>query len=110
MFHNEQAALKIWAEQGPISALLVNDLLIDGSTFAGIEIKGSYPITSAVFEHIQIKNAGTNGMVLSANLAGGASFSFVVISDSAKEALLNYSPKLNFKLIFGVGNDGWQFP
>ncbi|HLO29569.1 MAG TPA: glycosyl hydrolase family 28-related protein [Anaerolineales bacterium] len=107
MFHDEHGALKIWADRGEIKGLLVSDLLIEGATFSGIQLVGSYPITNTTFDHIQVSAAGTNGIALSSNLSGDVTFSFVTVSASGKEALLNYSPKLKFKLNLGAGNQGW---
>ena len=107
MFRGEHGALKIWADQGEISGLVVSDLLIEGSTFAGIELRGSQPITNATFERIEIRQSGSVGIYLASNLAGEVSFSYVNVIDSIKEALLNYAPKLHFKLNLGQGNSGW---
>lgn len=43
-------------------------------------------------------------------LLGDASFSHISVSNSAKSNFLNYSPRLNFTINFGVVNVGWQFP
>jgi hypothetical protein len=108
MFHLEHGALKLWANQGEIKGLMVKDILIDNPTFAGIELQGSYPITSAAFENITVQYAGTSGIYLSSNLQGDATFSFVNVKDSRKEPLTNYAPKLRFQLTLGDGNRGWQ--
>jgi hypothetical protein len=110
MFNLNHGAFKVWANQGEIKGLIVNDLLLDSPTFAGIELQGSYPITSARFENIEVQGAGTSGIHLSSNLRGDVSFSFVTITASGKEALTNYAPKLKFQLNFGDGNHGWQYP
>lgn len=107
MFRQQHGALKIWAQQGEIGGLKVSDLLIESSTFAGIELAGPSPMTGATFEHIQIINSGTNGIYLSSNLSGDASFSFVEVLNSLKENVLNNSPILKFKLFIGDGNRGW---
>lgn len=107
MFHLEHGALKVWANQGEISGLTIKDMLIDSPTFTGIELKGSYPITSATIEHVTVQGAGTSGIYLSSNLEGDVTFSFVVVTDSGKEALTNYAPKLKFQLILEEGNSGW---
>lgn len=107
MFHLEHGALKIWAKESEIHGLTVKDLLIDGSTFAGIEILGSYPITGATIENVMVQQAGTSGIHLASNLQGDITFSFVTVSDSGKEALTNYAPKLKFEIILGEGNSGW---
>ena len=110
MFGNEHGALKIWADQGEIKGLVVKNILINSSTFSGLELRGSYPITSASFDHIEITNAGTDGIHLSSSLSGDATFSFITVNDSTENAFLNYSPKLKFTITFGEGNIGWQFP
>lgn len=107
MFHNEHGALKIWADQGEISGLVVSDLLIDSPTFTGIELQGSYPITSASIERVQIKQPGTWGIFLHSDLAGDLMISSVTVSDPGKQGLLNYAPKLYFKFIKGSQNSGW---
>ncbi|MBC7878698.1 MAG: hypothetical protein H7Y59_16125 [Anaerolineales bacterium] len=110
MFNLEHGALKIWPAQGEIPGLVVKDILIDSPTFSGLQLDGSYPITSASFENIEITNAGTDGIHLSSSLSGDASFSFITVNDSANSAFLNYSPKLKFTINFSEGNIGWQFP
>ena len=107
MFNNEHGALKIWADQGEIKGLLVSDLLIDGSTFMGIELEGSYPVTNAIFERIEIRQPGTFGILLRSNVAGEVTFSYVTVSDPGKEGILNYAPRLLFKFNLGEGNSGW---
>jgi len=107
MFNKEHGALKIWAEQGPIPGLVVEDLIIDSPTFSGIHLDGIYPI-NAVMERIEITSAGTNGIYLPSTLSGEVAFSSVSVVNSVREALLNYAPKLKFKLNFGQGNSGWQ--
>jgi hypothetical protein len=81
--------------------------LIDGSTFSGIELEGSYPITSATFDHIEVKNPGNYGILLRSNVAGDVTFSFVTVTKPGKDGLLNYAPSLLFKLNLGEGNKGW---
>ena len=107
MFHLEHGALKVWANQGEIRGLIVKDILIDSPTFTGIELQGSYPITSVAIENVMVEHAGTSGIYLNSNLQGNATFSFVSVTDSRKEALTNYAPKLKFQFFRGDGNTGW---
>jgi len=107
MFNNQHGALKIWADQGEIRGLVVHDLLIDSPTFTGIELEGSYPITAAAIDHVEIRHPGTWGILLHSDLVGSATFSFVVVSVPGREGLLNYSPKLEFEFVRGTGNSGW---
>jgi hypothetical protein len=107
MFHNEHGALKVWADQGEIGGLVVSDLLIDAATFMGIELEGSYPITGASFDHIEIRKPGSYGLLFRSNVEGEATFSFVTVSGPGVDGLLNYAPKLLFQLGLGKGNRGW---
>jgi hypothetical protein len=84
--------------------------LIDSPTFSGLQLDGGYPITSARFENMEIKDSGTDGIYLSESLSGDATFSDITVSNSTKNNFLNYSPKLKFTILFGDGNVGWQFP
>lgn len=107
MFHNQHGALKIWADQGDISGIVVKDLLIDDATFTGIEIEGSHAITDSSFTGIEIHNPGTNGIFLHSDISGEVTFSNVIVTNPGKVALLNNAPKLKFKLDLGEGNSGW---
>jgi hypothetical protein len=107
MFNNQHGALKIWADQGEISGLVIRDILIDNPTFTGIELEGSYPISSATIEHVDVRHPGTWGIFLHSDLAGDVTFSSVAVSDPGEEGLLNYAPKLKFKLSKGNTNTGW---
>jgi hypothetical protein len=107
MFHNQHGALKIWADQGDISGIVVKDLLIDDATFTGIEIEGSQAITDSSFTGIEIHNPGTNGIFLHSDISGEVTFSNVIVTNPGKVALLNNAPKLKFKLDLGEGNSGW---
>jgi hypothetical protein len=107
MFNDQHGALKIWADQGEISGLVIRDILIDSPTFSGIELEGSYPITSATIDHVDVKRSGTSGIFLHSNLAGKVTFSSVTVSQPGEQGLLDYSPKLKFKLIKGNANSGW---
>jgi hypothetical protein len=110
MFNLKHGALKIWSAQGEIPGLEVKDILIDSPTFSGLQLDGAYPITSASFENMEIINAGTDGIHLTSVLSGDASFSSIIVDNSGNNAFLNHSPKLNFTILFGQGNLGWQYP
>ncbi len=106
MFKLQHGALKIWAEQGEISGLIVRDILIDTPTFSGLELEGSYPVR-ATMERIEIRQAGTWGIFLHSNLVGEVSFSSVRVLGAGQGALLDYTAKARFHLIKGDRNDGW---
>ena len=107
MYHQDHGALKIWADQGPISGVMVKDVTIEDATFAGIEIEGSYPITDTVFEYVQIAAPGDWGIQIRSNAVGEVSFDLVTVSDPGTDGLLNYGPAKLFNLIRGAGNSGW---
>jgi hypothetical protein len=107
MFNDQHGALKIWADQGEITGLEIRDNLIDSPTFSGIEVEGSYRITNATIDQVDVQNAGTYGIILHSDLSGQVTFTSVTVSASGQDALLNYSPKLKFNFIKGTGNIGW---
>ena len=107
MFNQQWGALKIWTDQGELPSLIVKDLLIEEPTFSGIEIEGSYELKSAVFEDIHITHPGTYGILIRSSVSGQATFSNVVVTGAGEKGLLNYGPKLKFRLDRGKGNSGW---
>ena len=107
---NPPGALKVWAEQGIISGLQVSNLLIDSPSSSGIDLQGGFPITHASFDHITITQAGTNGVYFAPSTQGQAVFSFVTISNSASQNVLNLASNLKFSLSLGAGNSGWTAP
>ncbi len=107
MFNDNHGALKVWADQGEIPNLLVRDVVIDGSTFMGLELDGPYPIVSAEFDQLAILNSGTAGIYFSSNLAGDATFTDVVIADSGTEPVTNYAPVLQFEIVAEESIQGW---
>lgn len=106
-FNQDHGALKIKALQGAIEQIVVKDMLIESPTFSGIELEGSYPIASAIFENIQIRLPGTWGIVIRSNVVGEAAFTEVIVSQPGKVGLLNNAPPLEFELIRESGNTGW---
>ncbi len=107
MYHDQHGALKIWADEGDISGVVIKDLLVDGSTFSGIELQGSHAILGAMFDGIEVRNAGTDGIFLHSDISGDASFSNILVTNPGGAGLLNNSPKLLFTINLGNGNSGW---
>lgn len=107
MYQLEHGALKLRPEQGPLAEIIIKDLLIEDSTFSGIEIDGQYAVEQTIFEDIKISGSGTWGIVIRANASGVALFKNVTVSDSAKEGLLNNAPGKFFTLEQVSGNSGW---
>ena len=107
MFHKVHGALKVAAQEGEIVGLTVSDMLIEESTFSGIQLEGPYPLTAATFSNSEINDSGTNGIYLSSNLEGDASFSGISITGSGKDPVQDYSPPARFEIELGEGNTGW---
>lgn len=106
MFKLQHGALKIWANQGEISGLVIRDILIDSPTFSGLELEGSYPVRATI-ERVEVRQAGTWGIFLHSNLVGEVSFTSVRVLGAAQGGLLDYTAKAHFHLIRGDGNGGW---
>jgi hypothetical protein len=105
MFRIDHGALKIRAFQGPISGVVIRDLLIEDATFTGIELDGPNPITAAVFENVRITGTGTSGILIRSNVTGDATFQQVIIENAGTEALTNYAASSLFDLILEAGSE-----
>lgn len=107
MFNEKHGALKIWADQGDITGLQITNLTIQDSTFSGIEIQGSHAVHDLTLDGVRVLDSGAEGIFLHSDLSGEASLAHVVVSGSAKSAVLNNAPKNKFQLTLGDGNEGW---
>jgi hypothetical protein len=105
MWLREHGALKIQTITGPIAGLLVQDLVIDSPTFAGIEIQGPNRLTKASFENITISSPGTAGILI--QTPGAATFSAVTVVAPGGDALSNKPLAGKFEITKGQGNEGW---
>jgi hypothetical protein len=105
-YNSEHGAIKILSQQGPISGLLIKDILIDAPTFSGIHIEGGNPITNATFDGIMINDAGSFGILVRSNTSGGGTFSNVDVARAARGGL-SVEPSAGFNLGKGAGNTGW---
>jgi hypothetical protein len=106
MWSQQHGALKIASAQGPISGLVVRDMIIDSPTYAGIQIQGPGQL-AATFERITIANAGTNGLRIGATAQGQATFSAVTVVNSGAASLLDEARPGRFTLTRGADNSGW---
>jgi hypothetical protein len=104
MFNQQHGAVEVFGSLGPVSGVLVKDLIIDSPTFAGLHIEGPNPITNATFDTIAITNAGSYGILVRAKSTGGGTFSNVTVSGSNG---LNYEPNASFTITKGAGDTGW---
>jgi hypothetical protein len=110
MWKQEHGALKIWSQQGKVSGVTINDLLIDRPTFSGIHLDGDYPITNVNLSRIQVQQAGTSGILIGSKVSGEITFTSVVVTNPGKGGLVNSAPKSNLILNIGQGNSGWTVP
>lgn len=107
MYQLEHGAIKLRPEQGSLAKVIVKDILIEDSTFSGIEIDGQYEVKQATFEDIEITGSGTWGIVIRANASGQATFKNVTVTSTTKAGLLNNAPSKFFTLEKASGNSGW---
>jgi hypothetical protein len=106
MFNQEQGAIKVFTQQGPIDGLTVKDVTIEGATFSGLLFQGPGALTNATFDHVTITGAGTYGVLWNKSASGGASFSNVVVTGSGTGGSF-YEPGATFAVNKGAGNSGW---
>ena len=106
MYNQEHGALKLFADQGPIENLVVQDLIITDPTYSGVHVQGPNPVTGSSFDHVQVSDAGAAGILINSNAQGGAQASNVTITGSAKAALQNDAPGA-WTFQKGAGNAGW---
>jgi hypothetical protein len=104
MFNQEHGAVEVFGSLGPVSGVLLKDLVIDSPTYAGLHIEGPNPITNATFDTIAVTNAGSYGILVRAKSTGAGTFSNVTVSGSNG---LNYEPNASFTITKGAGNSGW---
>ncbi|MBN1409402.1 MAG: carbohydrate binding domain-containing protein [Spirochaetales bacterium] len=98
-------AFWIWCANQDIDAnILVSDLDIYDSTYAGITIQGRKVLKSARFENILIKGVGTYGIHIMPTAEGKAVFTRVVVEDPRLDGLLD---KGNMEIVKEKNNKGW---
>jgi hypothetical protein len=106
MWGQQHGALKVHTAQGPISGLVVRDMVIDSPTFAGIHIQGPGRL-AATFEGIAIASPGTAGIRIGSTAQGAATFARVSVASPASGGLLDEARPGIFSLAKGAGNTGW---
>jgi hypothetical protein len=102
-YNDEQGALKIFAEQGNMSGFLVQDLLIQDSTFSGIHIQGPNRIDNLRFQNVTVSNPGTWGIRVNADAKGAATANTLVLMNGR----LDDGSKGAFAWTKETGNVGW---
>ena len=78
-YNDEQGALKFYSEQGNMGGFLVQDLLIQDSTFSGIHIQGPNRVDNLRFQNVTISAPGTWGIRVNADAKGSATANTLVI-------------------------------
>jgi hypothetical protein len=106
MWGQQHGALKVHAAQGPISGLVIRDIVIDSPTYAGIHIQGP-GLVAASFAGIAIANPGAAGIRIGATAQGAATFERVSVAGPADGGLLDESRPGMFSLTRGDGVSGW---
>ncbi len=107
-FGNENAALTIEPRDGPLAAgnILVQDLDIENSTFAGIEFRGPHAMGNVSLNNITVSGAGNWGVDVASDANGSVTTSGIVVSNPASGGL-NNATGAAFTIIRGTGNVGW---
>jgi Alpha-1,3-glucanase catalytic domain D1/Alpha-1,3-glucanase catalytic domain D2 len=104
MYAQEHGALKIFGDALPIANVEVKDMLIEDSTFSAIHIQGPAAVTGLSFSGVQVKGAGTVGILVNANATGSATATDLVVS-GVTPGLENDSSSWTFTK--GAGCTGW---
>jgi hypothetical protein len=102
-YNDGHGALKFQAAQGPMSGFLVQDLLVQDSTFSGIQLQGPGRIDNLQFMTVTINAPGTAGIRLNADANGAATASGVVVSTGG----MDDQSKGAFRWTRQAGNSGW---
>ncbi|MBV9791648.1 MAG: hypothetical protein JOZ51_25855 [Chloroflexi bacterium] len=106
MWSQQHGALKINTAEGPISGLIVDDLIIDSPTYAGIHIQGPAQLSDTTLANIRVANAGSYGVLINGKATGGATFNGVNVSGPIAGGLHDETNG-TFALTRGTGNSGW---
>src|SRR5262249_50440903 len=102
-YNDEQGALKFQADQGNMSGFLVQDLLIQDSTFSGIHIQGANRIDNLRFQNVTVAAPGTWGIRVNADAKGGATANGLVVVGGR----MDDQSKGAFAWVKEAGNSGW---
>jgi hypothetical protein len=102
-WNDQFGALFLFADTSSItSPVIVRDLIIQDSTYAGIYISGPNQVQGALFDGVTISGAGTYGIQIKSG--GNATFQNVVVTGTAQGGLSNTG---GFVLNRGTGNSGF---
>ncbi len=96
-------AFKIWADQGPVDNIHVDDMQIVDASHYGIHIQGGDYVGNASFNNVTITNPASAGIFLD-GAKGAADFTSVVYTGSAIGLL---QVDATFQTNKVSGNSGW---
>jgi len=96
-------AFKIWADQGPVDDIHVDDMQIVDASHYGIHIQGGDYVGNASFSNVTITNPVSAG-IFQDGAKGAADFTSVVYTGSANGLLRVDTPFAANKV---SGNSGW---
>jgi hypothetical protein len=106
-YGQEIGALRIFADQLPISGVQVLTMLIEEPTFSGIQFAGAQPSTAIVLRAIEVKNPGTVGISITSEAQGAAQADNVTVEGVPPSQGLRNDATAAFSLQRGTGNTGW---
>lgn len=102
-YNDEQGAIKFYAEQGNMGGFLVQDSLIQDSTFSGIHLQGPNRIDNLRFQNVTVSTPGTWGIRVNADAKGSATANTLVLTN----ARMDDESKGAFAWTKEAGNSGW---
>jgi hypothetical protein len=106
-YGQEIGALRIFADELPISGVHVGTMLIDQPTFSGIQFAGPQLSTAIALQAIEVRNPGTVGLAITSEARGTAQADDVVVEGVPLSAGLRNDAGGAFSLQKGTGNTGW---
>jgi len=102
-----RGAIAIEGRDTPINNTInIQNLDIQSSTLAGIELQGPNSMTGPSFNNVTISNAGTWGIQVDGNAQGSVSAISVVVTQPKSGGLTNPTGNA-FTINRGTGNAGW---
>jgi hypothetical protein len=104
-YGQEQGALKIHADEGPVENVTITDMDIVNPTYFGVHVQGQSFIGSVWLGGVNISNPGSGAFFL--NWASrGALNADRVVANGSPLGIRNDSGG-NFTIVRGAGNSGW---
>ena len=107
-FGGNDGALKINPRDGALATgnIVIQDLDIESSTFAGIEFTGPYAMGNVSLSGITVGGAGTWGVQVDGGANGAVTMSGIVVTNPTSGGLNDASGGA-FQIVRGTGDVGW---